>query len=145
MGHAPRASLTITLVPALTGDDFETAGLRSRAAKAPRLNTIRLIRAMADGVETALVVLDIHHESNCVILYELFLCSPLRNRGVGTKVLAAVEKYAVASGRTCLEVWPRSLDRGNRSDAQLVGWYRRHGYVPAWAGSERLKKTLSRP
>jgi GNAT superfamily N-acetyltransferase len=134
--------LIITLVPALDRDDFATAILRSRAGKAPRLGTIHLIRAMADGVEVALVVLDIHDQVDCIILYELFLTSTLRNRGVGTKVLAAVEDYAVTSGRTCVEVWPRSLDRGSRSDAQLVRWYRRHGYISAHEGSERLKKTL---
>jgi GNAT superfamily N-acetyltransferase len=91
----------------------------------------------------ALVVLDIHDGSECVILYELFLCPSRRNRGIGTKILAAVEEYAMASGWTCLELWPRSLVRGNRSDAQLIAWYRRHGYVSAEAGSERLKKTFT--
>jgi GNAT superfamily N-acetyltransferase len=103
---------------------------------------MHLYRAMSDGVEVALVVLDIHDEAECVILYELYLCAPARNRGVGTRVLAAVERLVTASGRGCVEVWPRSLDRGNRSDTQLDRWYRRHGYVSAPSGSPRLKKTL---
>lgn len=90
----------------------------------------------------ALVVLDIHEEADSVILYELFVCSGQRNQGTGTGVLEAIEAYARVAGRACIEVWPRSLDRGSRSDAQLVRWYRRHGYVPAQAGSERLRKTL---
>src|SRR5207247_1200633 len=102
------SSLTITLAPALTADDFTAAVLRSRVAKAPRMSTIHLFRAMAGEVELALVVLDIHEASDSVILYELFLCSERRNRGVGTKVLAAIEEYAKGSGRACLEVWPRS-------------------------------------
>ena len=135
--------MTITLVPAPTADAFDSPGLRSRAAKAPRIGTARLLRAMVDGVEMGLVVLDLHEGARCAILYELFLCPPRRNRGIGTKVLAAAERHVLASGWTCLEVWPRSLDRSNRSDAQLIGWYGRHGYVPAEAGSERLRKTLS--
>ena len=107
------------------------------------MRTTHLFRAVADGVEVALVVLDIHEGAECFILYELFLCSVTRNRGIGTKVLAAVENYVVSSGRSCLEVWPRSLDQSNRTDAQLRRWYLRHGYVSAWTGSERLKKTLS--
>ena len=134
--------MTITLVPALTADMFDSVGLRSRAAKAPRIGTAHLFRAMADGAEVGLVVLDLHEGSRCAILYELFLCSPRRNRGIGTKVLAAVERHVMASGWACLEVWPRSLDRSNRSDAQLIGWYGRHGYAPAEAGSERLRKSL---
>jgi len=98
---------------------------------------------MADGVEVALVILDIHDGCRCIILYELFLCSSWRNRGIGTKVLAAVETYAMASGWACLELWPRSLVPSNRSAKQLIGWYRRHGYVSAEAGSERLRKTFS--
>lgn len=133
----------ITLEPALTEDDFDAAVLRSRAAKAPHMGTTRLFRAMVGGSEVALVVLDIHQGSDSIILYELFLCSAQRNRGVGTKVLAAVEDYVRASGRECLEVWPRSLDRRDRSDAQLDGWYRRHGFVSAHAGSHRLRKTLA--
>ena len=98
---------------------------------------------MAEGVELALVVLDNHEGADCSILYELFLASARRNRGLGTKVLAAVEEHVKASGRSCLEVWPRSLDRSNRSDVQLVRWYKRHGYVPTSAGSERLRKVFS--
>jgi GNAT superfamily N-acetyltransferase len=106
------------------------------------MSTTHLFRAMSEGVEVALVVLDIHQAAACSILYELFLCSDRRNRGVGTKVLAAVEGYVKASGQSCLEVWPRSLDRSNRSDAQLVRWYTRHGYVSTGPGSERLRKAL---
>ena len=109
------------------------------------MDTVHLFRAMTDGVEMALVVLDIHEESDCIILYEVFVCADRRNRGVGTEVLGAIEAYARASGRACIEVWPRSLDRGNRSDAQLARWYRRHGYVSAQERSERLRKTLSHP
>ena len=116
--------------------------LRARAAKAPQQDTTHLFRAMAASDEVALVVLDIHPGSRCYILYEVFLCSPRRNRGIGSKVLAAVEDFVSASGHSCLEVWPGSLDLRSRSDAQLVRWYRRHGYVTAQAGSERLVKTL---
>jgi GNAT superfamily N-acetyltransferase len=122
--------------------DFETSGLRARAAKAPQLATTHLFRATSGSEEVALVVLDIHPNARCYILYEVFLCSPHRNRGVGTRVLAAIEDFVSTSGCSCLEVWPRSLDVRNRSDTQLVAWYRRHGYVSAQAGSERLVKTL---
>src|SRR5688572_7669075 len=128
----------IRLVPAANEDAFEAPALRSRASKAPRQRTTHLFRAMSDGVELALVVLDIHDGSDCVILYEIFLSSDRRNRGVGTRVLCALEEHVKATGKSCLEVWPRSLDRSNRSDAQLVRWYRSHGYVLARAGSERL-------
>ena len=134
--------MTITLLPVRGIDDLDDAVLRSRAVKAPGLATIRLLRAMADGVEAALVVLDVHPDSDSVILYEIFLSASLRNRGIGTKILAAVESHAMGLGRTLLEVWPRSVDRASRSDAQLRRWYRSHGYVSAQAGSERLKKVL---
>jgi GNAT superfamily N-acetyltransferase len=106
------------------------------------MSTTQLFRAESDGIEAALVVLDVHEGADCAILYELFLCSDRRNRGVGNKVLAAVEQHVKASGRSCLEVWPRSLDRSNRTDAQLVRWYKRHGYVPTGISTERLRKTL---
>lgn len=135
--------MAIRLVPAATEDEFEAPALRSRASKAPRLSTTHLFRAMSEGVEVALVVLDIHPAAACAILYELFLASDRRNRGIGNRVLAAVEAHVRASGLFCLEVWPRSLDLRNRSDAQLARWYRRHGYVLAQAGSERLRKALN--
>lgn len=135
--------VTIRLVPVRTEDEFDAPALRSRAAKAPHMSTTQLFRAESDGVEAALVVLDVHEGADCAILYELFLCSDRRNRGVGNKVLAAVEQHVKTSGRSCLEVWPRSLDRSNRTDAQLVRWYKRHGYVSTGVGSERLRKTLS--
>jgi hypothetical protein len=123
-------------------EEFVTPVLRSRAGKAPNMPTTHLFRAMADGVEAALVVLDIQEGAACVILYEIFLSSARRDQGEGTEVLAAVEHWAAASGRGCMEVWPRSLDRGSRSDANLVDWYGRHGYVSAQAGSERLRKVF---
>jgi GNAT superfamily N-acetyltransferase len=135
-------STKIRLVPVATADDFESPALRSRAGKAPHVPTMRLLRAMSDGVEVALVVLDVHEGAKCAILYELFLCSERRNRGVGTKVLAAIEDHVRASGQSCVEVWPRTLDRANRSDAQLIRWYTKHGYVPAKAGYERLRRVL---
>ena len=134
--------MVIRLVAVDSAQDFETPGLRARAAKAPHLATTHLFRALVGTDEVALVVLDIHPGARCYILYEVFLCSPRRNRGVGSKVLAAVENFVSASGHSCLEVWPRSLDLRSRSDVQLVRWYRRHGYVSAQAGSERLIKTL---
>jgi GNAT superfamily N-acetyltransferase len=133
----------IRLVPAATEDDFDTAGLRSRAAKAPQIGTTHLFRAMSESAEVALVVLDVHEGAACAILYELFLCSDRRNRGIGTKVLAAVEAHVKGSGQSCVEVWPRSLDRANRSDAQLVKWYKRHGYASTGVRSERLRKDLN--
>jgi GNAT superfamily N-acetyltransferase len=135
--------VAIRLMPARDSEEFAAPALRSRAGKAPRMKTTHLFRAMADEVEVALVVLDNHEGADCSILYELFIASERRNRGVGTKVLAAVEAHVKASGKSCLEVWPRSLDRSSRSDVQLVRWYRRHGYVSARPGSERLRKDLS--
>src|SRR5207244_2520787 len=79
--------LSIELALVHSGDDFEDAVLRSRAGKAPQLATICLLRASVDGVEAALVLLDIHPQSEAVILYELFLCSALRGRGIGTRLL----------------------------------------------------------
>ena len=134
--------LTIRLVPASSPEEFETPVLRSRAGKAPNARTTHLFRAMAGGVEVALVALDLQDGAGCAILYEIFLSASRRDRGVGTEVLAAAESWAAASGWGCMEVWPRSLDRGSRSDAHLASWYGRHGYLAVQTGSERLKKLL---
>lgn len=135
--------MSIRLMPAASDEEFAAPALRSRAGKAPHMKTTHLFRAMSDEVEVALVVLDIHEDADCSILYELFLATERRNRGLGTKVLAAVEAHVKASGRSCLEVWPRSLDRSSRSDVQLARWYKRHGYVSTSPGSERLRKVFS--
>jgi GNAT superfamily N-acetyltransferase len=134
--------MIISLEPVRGERDFQDPVLRSRASKAPALDTIRRLKVNADGVETALVLLDVHPDHDSVILYEIFLLAGQRNVGIGTKILAAVEGYVLNLGRACLEVWPRSVDRASRSDAQLVKWYRRHGYRSAEAGSQRLKKAL---
>jgi GNAT superfamily N-acetyltransferase len=134
--------LIIRLLPVLSAEEFDTPVLKSRADKAPHMSTTHLFRAMASGVEVALVVLDIQEGAACVILYEIFLSSARRDQGVGTEVLAAVEGWAAASGWGCMEVWPRSLDLGSRSDVNLADWYGRHGYVSAQTGSERLKKVF---
>jgi GNAT superfamily N-acetyltransferase len=134
--------VTISLEPVRSERDFENPVLRSRASKAPHLDTIQHLKVTADGVESALVLLDVHPGHESVILYEIFLLAGQRNHGVGTKILAAVEGYVLGLGRAYLEVWPRSVDRASRSDAQLVRWYRRHGYLSVEGGSQRLKKSL---
>jgi GNAT superfamily N-acetyltransferase len=134
--------MRISLMAARAPDDFTTPTLRSRAAKTPRQATLKLLRALADEAEVGMVALDVHDGAPCIILYEIFLCVEVRSRGLGTKLLAALEDHCLASGRTCIEVWPRSVDGRSRTDAQLAKWYGRHGYVAVRSGSERLKKTL---
>lgn len=135
--------MVITLVPARTSRDFEAVTLRSRAAKAPNLATTHLFRAMAGGEEMGLVVLDLRPGARCPMLYELFLVSARRNRGIGSLTLAAIEAFVAASGGRRIEVWPRSLDLRSRSDRELAQWYRRHGYTAPASGSDRLVKTLA--
>ena len=135
--------MVITLTQVASASEFEIATLRARADKAPHMETTRLFRAMAGSEEMGLVVLDVQAGAQCFILYEIFVCTPMRNRGIGSKLLAAVETYVSASGQTCLEVWPRSLDTRSRTDGQLVQWYRARGYLSTRSNAQRLRKTLT--
>jgi ribosomal protein S18 acetylase RimI-like enzyme len=77
--------------------------------------------AVRDGVPVGLVRGVI--EDGCAWLHSLWVSPQLRGQGLGSRLVAAVEAWAVRQGATCirLEVVP-----GN---ALAIALYRRHGYT----------------
>jgi len=86
--------------------------------------------AIENGSEVAFVSLDIFPPSQQpLILYTLVVPKSLREKGVGSRVLAEVERLAKLWKYSRVLLRPKSLDNG-WSDERLREWYSKRGYKP---------------
>lgn len=118
---------SVKLEPAARQGGFSHPVLQARVQHAPGGPGSHLFRATLDGVEVALVALDVFPGSEGVVLYELYVSPDHRRKGVGTAIISAVESYARGLGRVCVKLLPRSL-APHITDQQLARWYERLGY-----------------
>src|SRR6185369_7019066 len=86
--------------------------------------------------ELAFVSLDFRTDLRLVVIYELFVLTELRGKGLGTAILKAAENLATEHGfmRTVVVPEPIGLrrDTSAREEARsrLIRWYERNGYRP---------------
>lgn len=76
------------------------------------------------------------------LIYEIFVLSNFRKRGVGSWILSQAEDIAAGFGHTKIRLDARTLDRHQMSHNDLATWYQSKGYF--WLDSEigRLEKAL---
>src|SRR5687768_10976800 len=99
------------LIRIIRPDDLESAELAERVRNAPGGEISELYLAADAGRQAAFVVLDWWPSDDSPILYELYVPSELRRRGIGTKVLRDVEALVKRRGRSSLRVTPKPIDK----------------------------------
>ena len=93
-----------------------------------------------EGSECAFLSFDIWPERDFLVLYELWVASADRQRGLGTAMLEEASKIARDSGHVRLLARPTPLDnQSSRSD--LEAWYRCRGFV-SWPEDEDMLQRL---
>jgi GNAT superfamily N-acetyltransferase len=97
---------------------------------------------MVGGVEVAYVALDwwppeTRHE---LVLYQVNVLSELQKQGIGTEILAAVEKLARDAGYPVIKLVARPL--GDIPQEKLKSWYRKNGYIDADVESDEMRKQM---
>lgn len=86
--------------------------------------------AIENREEVAFVSLDIYPPSQQpLVLYTLVVPKSVRGKGVGSRVLAEVERLAKRWKYTKVLLRPKSLDE-SWSNERLRGWYAKRGYAP---------------
>jgi GNAT superfamily N-acetyltransferase len=86
--------------------------------------------AIENSVEVAFVSLDIFPPSQQpLVLYTLVVPKSLREKGVGSRVLAEVERLAKQWKYAKVLLRPKSLDE-RWSNERLREWYSKRGYQP---------------
>ncbi len=105
-----------------------TPEIQERARNGSACQLTRKYSAYEDGCEVAYLALDwwpLHQRSD-LVLYEMFVLPKVRHRGIGTRILAAVERLASDAGYQRVVLIARPLE--NYPKKQLREWYQRQGF-----------------
>jgi GNAT superfamily N-acetyltransferase len=132
----------ISLEEISTSLDCEDQELRDRDRSCSRKSRVTTYyRALCDKDELAFVALDRNPDLDALVIYEIYVASHNRNKGKGTRVLAAIEDLARREGFMRTFLLPHPLD-GNFPVMRLMAWYERHGYRPRVDCPSEFEKAL---
>lgn len=123
---------SLPLFPVDEQPDLASEELRERLGHLPGGEISEILKYNIGNQDLALIVIDWWKNERYAVLYELFVPTEHRGRGVGTAALNAVEELVRCRGRSRMQLRPRPLD-DSRTVEQLEGWYERRGYrrIPA--------------
>lgn len=123
-----------------THQEINSVALQERYCKGSSPKTHDFIALLGDAEAGLLIYEDWGNPEG--LIYEIFVLSDSRKRGVGNWILSQAEDIAAELGHTKIRLDARTLDRDHMSHNDLTAWYQRKGYV--WFNSEicRLEKAL---
>ena len=110
-------------------DQISNAEIRSRDGMSSRCAYTRHFLATESGSEVGLLSVDTLPGEDRLVIYEIFVPTVLRRRGIGTRLLAAAEKMAWDLGYRSALLVPKTLD-GTFAQRSLEEWYASKGYRP---------------
>jgi N-acetylglutamate synthase-like GNAT family acetyltransferase len=115
------------LLEITTPDPVSDRELRERACTSPKGQMTKQYVFLEDGREVAFLSLDHRRDLGVLVLYEMFVPMGLRHQGIGSRLLQYAERMAKRDGYKKVFVWPKPFEQ-NYPRADLVEWYRKHGY-----------------
>lgn len=139
-------------------EDAVTEDIRARSKDTSTASLTKLYAVWEGGQEVALVTLD-HYppdkypeseyprdqfpEVHRLHICEIFVPEHLRNRGIGTRVLALAERHARELGLPKTQLYAKPLFN-TRTQAEMIDWYKRRGYemVPGQNDPTVLEKAV---
>lgn len=126
---------------------FDSLALAERAQiHGTDAEEVVILRAELDGVECGLVVLDlVSGDDDEAQLIEIFVIPSDRDRGMGTRILEAVDDFARSAGKRRITLQAEPLDDDDddtETKPKLIRWYLRRGYRPAGGPWDELEKRL---
>lgn len=124
---------------ALDKEHCETPELLQRVTKIVKSKNTSCYVTIRNGQEVAFLALD--RLPQHLVIYELFVPSSLRRSGVGTAVLAEIERIAVEEGFLSIRVTPSPLDE-HLTREELIQWYSQRGYVIDPANKREMIRQL---
>ncbi|WP_226598061.1 GNAT family N-acetyltransferase [Marinobacter nauticus] len=114
--------------------------LRYRAQRASSGRSTEFI-ATVNGVESGLLSYEDWSDQKAGFIYEIYVLSYFRKRGIGTALLLHAEDLAVQLGCTKISLDARAFD-GETNQEVLLSWYKGQGYAQASDDAERMEKSL---
>ena len=123
-------------------ENATTEGIRERARVTSKGSLTKLYAAWEDGQEVALLSLEYYPHDEFpeskyprseypqtarLAIYELYVPEHLRERGIGTRALAAAERHARELGLSKTHLTAKPLFNTHTQE-ELIDWYKRRGY-----------------
>ena len=116
--------------------------LRGRAERAARSNA-RQFAARIDDKEAGYLSFEDRPDLALGVIYEVFVLSEFRSRGVGSALVRFGEDLARQAGYRRVRLYPRPSDDGISED-RLVAGYERRGYRLCPSSGGEMEKILER-
>ncbi|WP_164637117.1 GNAT family N-acetyltransferase [Rhodopseudomonas sp. BR0G17] len=133
--------MSATMIQLGVDDCCNDAGLRSRISQTAKAPHTRIYVVMEDGLEVAFLALDQIPYVDYLVLYEIFVRTDCRGKGLGSRLLGEVESLAKALGYEKITLSPRPLEQGH-SEEELIAWYKIHGYAERPNCPTELEKSI---
>jgi GNAT superfamily N-acetyltransferase len=114
--------------------------LRDRAEHATRTNARQYVARIRDK-EAGYLSFEDRRDLALGVIYEVFVLTEHRSRGVGATLLQFGEDVARRAGYSRVRLCPRPLDDGI-SESRLVEWYERCGYRLCQNSGGEMQKLL---
>lgn len=120
--------------------EINSVALQERYCKGSSPKTHDFIALSGDAEAGLLIYEDWGNPEGWI--FEIFVLSDFRRRGVGNWILSQAEEIAGGLSNTKIRLDARTLDPAQMSHNELAAWYQSKGYV--WINSEigTLEKVL---
>jgi GNAT superfamily N-acetyltransferase len=139
-------------------EDAVTEPIQERAKESSKGQLTKQYAVWENGEEVALLSLDYYPRDEYpewkyprdkfprldrLDIYEIFVPEQLRNRGIGTRILALAEQYARELGLRKTQLHAKPLFN-TRTQEEMIDWYKRRGYqmVPGQNDPRELGKAV---
>jgi GNAT superfamily N-acetyltransferase len=97
---------------------------------------------LLDGIAVAFLAFDDIRDLGHLVLYEIFVISAYRRRGIGTELLERAKDVARELKYETLVVLPSPLS-DDMNLPMLLEWYSKHGFVPSPTQEDLLETAVS--
>lgn len=128
--------------PINTNNDVVNSELRHRCSISSKSQNTKHFVFKESGLEAAFISLDFIQGIDSLVLYELFVPSDLRNKGIAKKLLKELAVFAVENGYSKISVNPSPLDT-EYTRQELIQWYLRNGFIAKSNGTGEFELIIS--
>jgi ribosomal protein S18 acetylase RimI-like enzyme len=117
-------------------DNIQSEELRNRAGRNPATDHRLRFLLLQNKQEVGYLSFDLWPSENYIVLYELYILSEFRRKGIGTTVLNKAEKIGIDLGNSLILLKPEPLS-ADITKTDLINWYIKIGYSP-WTENPKL-------
>ena len=111
----------------ITVNDVKNSELKHRCGISSKSKNTKHFVYKESDIEAAFISLDFIQGIDSLVLYELYVPSDLRNRGIAKRLLQELAVFAVDNGYSKISVNPSPLD-AEFTKQELIKWYQSNGF-----------------